>query len=165
LALLVALLGAPRSYGHNGNTLVTIVDDVAPTSWSDSRGNYCPSGWEEIRGMLLCKHFSTFNRLSPDNQRALEDVRVVTVGLACPQTYQRLGDTLCTKFVTVSVADIYTLTADISYGGAYENGGEGTSATAPRCNPGWDLVSHPYEGGIGMCLRKVTALVQGPAAD
>ncbi len=164
LAFLVVLLGAPVSYGHNGNPLVTVVDDIAPTSWSDSRGNHCPAGWEEIRGIFLCKHLSTFNRLSPRNQRALEDVQVLAAGLDCPRTYQRLGDTICVSFVTVSASDLYTLTADISYGGAYDNGGEGSSATAPRCAAGWDLVSHPYQGGIGVCLRKITALVQVPAS-
>src|SRR3989442_3962477 len=134
LSILLALQGTPLSYGQTGNTLVTVVDDMAPTAWSDSRGNYCPPGWEEIGVVLMCKHFSTFNRLSPNNQRALEDVQVVTVGLACPQAYQRLGDTICTKFVAVSASDIYTLVADIGYGGAYDNGGEGSSATAPRCN-------------------------------
>jgi hypothetical protein len=109
--------------------------------------------------MPMCKHFSAFNRFSPNNQRALEDVRVITGGLACPPAYQQVGENLCAKFVTVSTLDVYMLAADIGYGGAYDNGGEGASPTAPRCNSGWELVSHPYQGGIGMCLRKVTALV------
>lgn len=163
LSLLLVLLRAPLSHGQNGNTLVTVVDDLAPASWSDSTGNDCPPGWDEIRGVLICKHFATFNRLAPDNQRALADVQVITVGLACPPEYQKLGDSICARFVAVSTSDIYTLAADLSYGGAYDNGGEGSAATAPRCAPGWDVISHPYQGGIGMCLRKVTALVQAPA--
>ena len=160
LALLLTLLGAPLSFGQNGNTLVTIVDDLAPASWSDSRGNHCPPGWEEVGGMPMCKHRSTFDRLAPNEQRALEDVQVVTVGRACPGAYRRLGDTICAKFVVVSTSDIYTLAADIVYGGAYDNGGEGGYPTSPKCNPGWDLASHPYHGGIGMCLRRITALVR-----
>ena len=161
LSILLAPLGALLSYGQNGNSVVTIVDDMAPTSWSDSRGNYCPPGWETIAGMFMCKHFFAFDRFAPNNQRALEDVRLITVGLACPPAYQKLGEHVCAKFVTVSSPDVYTLAADITYGGTYDNGGEGASAVAPRCNPGWDLVSQPYQGGIGMCLRKITALVGG----
>ena len=159
IALVLAIAGVAPADAHNGGTLVAIVDDVAPTSWSDSSGNYCPAGWQEIRGMFLCKHFSTFDRLSPDNQRALEGVEVITAGLGCRPGYQKLGDTICARFVTVSASDIYTLAADLSYGGAYDNGGEGSAATAPRCSAGWDLVSVPYQGGIGVCLRKITALV------
>jgi hypothetical protein len=158
LAFLFAVLAVSVSFGQNGTPVVTVVDDLAPTSWSDARGHHCPPGWEPVQGMRLCKHSATFDRRSAENQRALEDVQVVTVGRACPHGYRKLGDAICARFVAVSTPDIYTLTADLTYGGAYDNGGEGSYATAPTCNPGWQLVSHPYQGGIGVCLRKVTLL-------
>jgi hypothetical protein len=158
--LLLAFRDAPPSHGQNGNVLVTVVDDLAPSSWSDSRGSHCPPGWEPITGVPLCKHFSTVNRFAPAGQRVLADVTVAAAGLACPREYLKLSDAVCARFGTLSTADVYTLTADIAYGGAHAGSGEGGYASAPACHPGWDLVSHPYQGGIGMCLRRITVLVQ-----
>jgi hypothetical protein len=155
LVFLLVLVETPHAYGQSGRPLVTVVDDLAPVSWSNSRGSYCPAGWTHIDGMPLCKHVATFDRFSPNDQRVLEDVRVVTVGLACPQEYQKLGETICARFVTLSTSDVYILTADVSYAGVYESDRE-----SPRCHPGWDLVSHPYQGGIAMCLQKITILVR-----
>ena len=162
VGLWLACLDVPRSHGQNGQMLIAVVDDLAPMSWSDSRGHHCPPDWHEIMGMPLCKHVSTFNRSSAGGQRVLEDVTVVTVGRACPQAYRKLGDSLCARFGAVSTTDVYTVTADISYGGAYANASEGSAATVPTCPPKWELVSHPYEGGIGICLRRVTLLIQAP---
>jgi hypothetical protein len=152
---LLALVGTPHAYGQSGKPLVTVVDDLAPVSWSNSRGSNCPAGWTHIEGTSLCKHFATFDRFSPNDQRVLEDLRVVTVGLACPPEYQKVADTICARFVTLSTSDVYILTADVSYAGVYDSGGE-----SPRCHPGWELVSHPYQGGIAMCLHKITILVR-----
>lgn len=157
--ILLVPLGASRAEGQNGNRVLIVVDDLAPTSWSDSSGAHCAPGWDAIAGTFMCKHFSAFDRFSPNNQRALEDVRVMAAGLACPPAYQKVGEEVCAKFVTVADSDVYTLAADITYGGTYDNGGEGAAATAPRCGAGWELVSHPYQGGIGICLRKISALV------
>jgi len=162
LSAVLAFLRPPGSDAQDGRTLVTVVDAIAPASWSDLTGHHCPPGWQQIDGALMCKHFSTFNRSRPNGQRALYDVRVTTVGRACPGGYQRSGDTLCLEFVTVSTSDVYRLIADVTYGGAYDNGGEGSLAFAPRCNAGWTLASHPYQGGIGMCLWKITTLVRTP---
>ena len=162
LTLLLGLGDTRPASAQNGNVLIQVVDDLAPTSWSDARGSYCPPGWEPLEGMLVCKHFSTLNRLSPRHQRVLEAVTVTAVGLACPQAYQKVGDALCARFGALSAADVYTPTADVSYGGTYANAGEGSAGTLPTCNPGWDLVSHPYQGGIGMCLRRITVLIQVP---
>ena len=166
-ALLVSTLllvaHAPRfADGQNGNVLIPVVDDLTPTVWSDSAGNHCPPGWQPLTGMFLCKHFSTLNRFAPGGQRVLEDLKIVPAGLSCPEPYQKLGDALCVRFGTPSTTDIYTLTTDVRYGGVYANAGEGSGSTAPTCGPGWDLVSDPYQGGIGMCLRRITVLIQVP---
>lgn len=116
--------------GNAASVPVQIVDDVV-TPGNAVTCSQLGSGWERIGIGHFCKHFTTFDKLSTNNQRAIEDIMMVGTPASCLVGWESLvssQEVMCKKITTLSTTNTYTLLDNIESNGDQETG---------TCSPGW----------------------------